>query len=102
MAPNLIQFSYKTYRSELLEPPYTTDCRYYRKSNLESNGHCLDECYNRIMVEKFGYLPMWILLTKDTKFIDYRIGSWEKLMDPNGFFKGTDGSKIRITKLISF
>ncbi|KAI1291717.1 hypothetical protein HDE_07621 [Halotydeus destructor] len=52
----LFTVSYVTIETELLPPPYATNCRNYTRSGFVDRGDCFESCFTKESLEKLGKL----------------------------------------------
>lgn len=68
---NYIVVTYQRYYSQLLPPPYKTNCIKYAVLGFQSRGHCFEQCLNKATVETLGRVP-FTTVKDDLEFGRYR------------------------------
>lgn len=58
---NYVTLTYSTFKGELIEYPYQTNCFNYLRWGYESRNHCYDKCVLDRFVAKFQELPFSVL-----------------------------------------
>ncbi len=73
-----IYLTYDRYRSELLEWPYRSNCRYYSKtSNFQSQGHCIDYCRIVNTNQELSFISSQCLIEEDDRYPkEVRFDEW--------------------------
>lgn len=63
----LFSITYSKYVNTLLEAPFDTDCYWYDRDGLESQGHCTEACVGNATLKEFDAVsPQTVLLPNDT------------------------------------
>lgn len=75
----ILEFSYKLFTSNLLPPPFDTNCKNYTFhqqsstiNNFDSQAHCIESCYNDTVYRVFGLVSTTIPAYEATNHIRFR------------------------------
>lgn len=75
---NSIITSFNQLRTDLLPPPYDTQCEYYTRRDFISRAHCIQDCMNSSVYDAMKKVPFSVIVNRS---IDAHILSYHDLSE---------------------